>query len=287
MGIMGWRLDVVDELPDEFLDEFCQTVKTASNGEAVILGEVWENAAEKIAYGKRRRYFQGGQLDSVMNYPLRKGILSFILDKNAEALSDTLKSVYATYPKSVCDSLMNLLGTHDTERIITVLGEGKEDNSYLVNSVLANRKLTLSQRALASKRLKLAAAIQYTVYGIPSVFYGDEVGMEGYHDPFCRKPFPWNNEDKSILSFYKKLGKIRKENNKLFSEGDFYINDARAGFISYTREYLSDKIIIAANASECTREYLIKGNYINLLNNKQYDGFVEPYQAVVLKFVEK
>ena len=286
MGVMGWRLDVVDELPDDFLDEFCNTVKSASDGQAVILGEVWENAAEKIAYGKRRRYFQVGQLDSVMNYPLRNGILSLLIDKNAESLADTLKSVYATYPKSVCDSLMNLLGTHDTERIITVLGEERENNSYLPNNVLATRKLSVKQRKLASQKLKIAATIQYTVYGVPSIFYGDEVGLEGYHDPFCRKPFPWDREDLDILNFYKKLGAIRKENSCIFSEGDFYVNEVENSFISYTRECSGKKIIIAINASDTSKDYSIKGNFINLVDNRQYNGLLEPYQAVILKPLE-
>ncbi|MBR2354561.1 MAG: glycoside hydrolase family 13 protein, partial [Clostridia bacterium] len=173
MGIGGWRLDVADELSDEFLNEFRRTIKNASNGDAIIIGEVWENAAVKIAYGKRRQYFLGNQLDSVMNYPLRNGILAFLLEGNAEFLGDVLKEIYASYPHEVCNSLMNLLGTHDTERILTVLGEGNERNSDESNDVLAYKRLDARQYQRGITLLKLAAAIQFTVYGVPSVFYGD------------------------------------------------------------------------------------------------------------------
>ncbi|UKI12331.1 MAG: glycoside hydrolase family 13 protein [Oscillospiraceae bacterium] len=129
-GIAGWRLDVADELSDDFLDEFHASVRAAGAESArkpVIIGEVWENAAEKTAYGRRRRYLQGGQLDSVMNYPVRSGILAFVCDRDAEMLYDVLTELYASYPRPVSDSLMNLIGTHDTERILTVLGSEPGD----------------------------------------------------------------------------------------------------------------------------------------------------------------
>ena len=281
MGVMGWRLDVVDELNDQFLDEFCRTVKEASDSEAVVLGEVWENASVKIAYGKRRRYFRGGQLDSVMNYPLRNGILALLLRGDAVCLADTLKSVYSTYPKTVCDSLMNLLGTHDTQRILTVLGEGSEESSEL-NSILAHKKLTLEQKIDAIKKLKLAALVQYTVYGIPSVFYGDEAGLEGHHDPFCRKPYPWHDQNSDVLGFYKKLGEIRIKHHKLFAEGDFLVNYANAAFISYSRKTNEEELIILVNASEKSVEYKLSGRYYDVLNGNEYCNKLCGYSGAVL-----
>ena len=125
-GIAGWRLDVADELPDEFLDELRASAKEIDE-EAVIIGEVWENAADKVAYGKRRRYFRGRQLDSVMNYPLKNAIVYFCMWGDGETLYNTLTEIYASYPTCVSHKLMNLLGTHDTERILTVLGRDEED----------------------------------------------------------------------------------------------------------------------------------------------------------------
>lgn len=179
MGIDGWRLDVADELPDVFLDELRRRVK-AANKDALIIGEVWENAADKVAYGKLRNYLGGGQLDSVMNYPFKNAVLAFVLHGDDETLYNTLTEIYASYPTSVCGVLMNILGTHDTSRILTELSG--EDLSGLSNAELSHHKMSDDSRRLAVKRLKLASTLQYTVYGFPSVYYGDEVGVEGGHD---------------------------------------------------------------------------------------------------------
>lgn len=214
-GISGWRLDVADELSDAFLDEFYASVRAAGTDAGIVpavIGEVWENAAEKTAYGRRRRYLQGGQLDSIMNYPVRNGILAFTCDRDAETLYDVLTELYATYPRHVSDSLMNLIGTHDTERILTVLGSDPADYDR-PNRELATSRLSPEKRQSAAHRLKLASLLQYTVFGIPSLYYGDEIGLEGYHDPFCRMPFPWGELDDPIradlLAHYRALGALR------------------------------------------------------------------------------
>jgi glycosidase len=282
-GVAGWRLDVADELSDDFLDEFCQAVKQESNGEAIIIGEVWENATEKVAYGKRRKYLRGAQLDSVMNYPLRKGIMRFVLDGDAEFLSDILQSIYSTYPKTVCDSLMNILGTHDTERALTVFGKGDDETCDEAGSILAYKRLSSENKKNAIKKMKLATAIQYTVYGVPSVYYGDEAGLEGYRDPFCRMPYPWGKEESELVEFYRTLGKIREENRNIFAEGEFkvdYIDDA---LIVYTRSYLKDKICVIANASNTQVSYTLPGKWRSLVDGKRFDGNIDAYSAVILK----
>ena len=282
-GVAGWRLDVADELSDDFLDEFCQAVKQESNGEAIIIGEVWENATEKVAYGKRRKYLRGAQLDSVMNYPLRKGIMRFVLDGDAEFLSDILQSIYSTYPKTVCDSLMNILGTHDTERALTVFGKGDDETCDEAGSILAYKRLSSENKKNAIKKMKLATAIQYTVYGVPSVYYGDEAGLEGYRDPFCRMPYPWGKEESELAEFYRTLGKIREENRNIFAEGEFkvdYIDDA---LIVYTRSYLKDKICVIANASNINASFTLSGKWRSLIDGKRFDGNIDAYSAVILK----
>ena len=258
-GIGGWRLDVADELCDEFLDELRVSVKAASadrkDGPAVVIGEVWENAADKVAYGNRRRYLQGKQLDSVMNYPVRSGILAFIRDGDAQMLYHTLTELYASYPRCVSDALMNLIGTHDTERILTVLGSDYEDYDR-PNEELATARLSPERREKAARLLKLASTLQFTVFGIPSVYYGDEVGMEGYHDPFCRFPFPWHDLDDPIradlLTHYRALGDLRK--SKAFHGGDFRILHHGERHIAYERVATdgSDRVIIAVHRGEDT-----------------------------------
>lgn len=280
MGIGGWRLDVADELSDDFLDELRQTVKSASDGQGIIIGEVWENAAEKIAYSRRRRYLRGAQLDSVMNYPLRNGIISLLVDRDAALLADILKSIYASYPKCVCDSLMNVLGTHDTERILTVLGSQGEDVSELPNSAFVTKRLTKVQRELGIKLQKIAAAIQYTVYGVPSVFYGDEAGIEGYGDPFCRRTFPWGQECEELVSYYKRLGAIRSE-NPVLADGEFEIEYAEGARIVYTRTSDNSKLTVVVNASDEPFAYPSRSKS-DILSGKNYNGTVAPLSVAVL-----
>ena len=280
-GIGGWRLDVADELTDAFLDELREQVKLASNDEAIIIGEVWENAAVKEAYGYRRRYFRGRQLDSVMNYPVRNGILQFLLEGDAVFLADTLKELYATYPKSVCDCLMNLLGTHDTERILTVLGEGNERDFEATNDELAVKRLTEQQYARGVALLKMGAVLQYTVYGIPSVFYGDEAGLEGYHDPFCRRPYPWGRENEELLAHYRRLGQIRQE-HAVVADGDFRIERVDGGVLVYVREGWGERLTVAVNAGRFDVQYTMRGKHRDLLSGKRYDGILRAGDALIL-----
>ncbi len=281
MGIDGWRLDVADELTDEFLDEFRSTVKAASQEEGIVIGEVWENAATKVAYGKRRRYLRGKQLDSVMNYPVRNGILALLLQGDASFLGDTLKEIYATYPKSVCNCLMNLLGTHDTERILTVLGEGNERGEEESNEVLATKHLDDRKYRRGVALLKIAAAIQYTVYGVPSVFYGDEAGLEGYHDPFCRRPFPWGRENRELINYYKTLGQIRRE-HPVFADGDFRVILAEEARIAYVRNCESETVTVAVNAGAEPWSFTVDGVCRDLLTGKEFRGVVLPYSVLIL-----
>ena len=268
MGIGGWRLDVADELPDDFLDELRKTAHESSDGRAVIIGEVWENAAVKIAYGKRRRYFQGKQLDSVMNYPLRNGIVEFLKSGRAEMLYNALTELYSSYPRFVCDSLMNILGTHDTERILTVLGENYSPDES--NAELSVKRMSDEEKAKAVKYLKIASVLQYTVYGIPSVFYGDEAGLEGYHDPFCRRTFPWGREDEDLLAHYRKLGELRLS-EKAFDRGDFRILERGEETIAFERRRDDSTVIVAANRSAGYYVLAQNGKWLDLISGEIFE----------------
>lgn len=268
-GASGWRLDVADELCNEFLDELRVRVKSVDPS-AAIIGEVWENAAEKLSYGERRRYLQGRQLDSVMNYPFRNAVISFVRDGDGEQLYNTLTSIYGSYPKQVCNCLMNIIGTHDTERILTALG-GDPDIGY-DNASLANKKMTLQQREKGKQLLRIAAVLQYTIYGIPSLYYGDEAGLEGYHDPFCRKPFPWGNEDTELLNHYRLLGELRNT-HKAFDNGDFEIISHGTHHIAYKRSREGDEVIVAVNKGEDV-VIDIQGKYTDILTGIEYKNNV-------------
>ena len=281
-GIDAWRLDVADELNDDFLDEFRSSVKAASKGEAIVLGEVWENAADKQAYGVRRRYLQGKQLDSVMNYPLRNGILGFVLHGDGQMLYDILTEIYSSYPRQVCDALMNLLGTHDTERILTVLADA--DTDIMTNAELSEFRLTDEQRSIARERLMLASVLQYTVYGTPSLYYGDEAGVEGGRDPFCRMPFPWGREDAELIKHYKMLGELRK-NESVYASGEFEILDFGDGYFAFARSDDKDRIVTLLNAGQEDRLFSVPGIYKNIATNEQIcdNVMIEPMRFAILK----
>ncbi|MBE6573824.1 MAG: glycoside hydrolase family 13 protein [Ruminococcaceae bacterium] len=276
MGTGGWRLDVADELSDDFLHELRQNVKSV-DPDAVIIGEVWENAADKIAYGNRRSYFQGKQLDSVMNYPFRTALLEFILNGDSKALADELTDIYSSYPKCVSDCLMNIIGTHDTERIITVLGDKRYKE--LSNKELSDHYMTEAEYDKGIKLMKIASLIQYTVYGVPSVFYGDEVGLEGGRDPFCRRTYPWGRECKELLDHYKKLAKIRR--SPVFVKGDFKVTEYGDGYIVYQRTLDNTVLTVCANMSDTPVTLNIKGK--DMITGKDFIGRVAPISAVIIK----
>ncbi|MBR2474737.1 MAG: glycoside hydrolase family 13 protein [Clostridia bacterium] len=231
-GIDGWRLDVADELSDTFLEQLRKTARKI-NPESYILGEVWEDASNKIAYGKRRSYFQGTELDAVMNYPVRTAIIDFITTGNAEALASEASLLYRNYPKQVSDVQMNLLGTHDTERILNTLAF--DGSLEMTNRELSTYRIPNRTRKEATERVKLAAFLCYTLPGVPCIYYGDEIGMEGGRDPFNRMPFAYAKADKALLAYFRRLGAIRSSLS-CFKEGSFEIISSRDGLFLYKRD---------------------------------------------------
>lgn len=247
MGADGWRLDVADELPDEFLTGLRERVKAVSS-DAAVIGEVWENAADKVSYGRRRSYFCGGQLDSVMNYPLRSALLGYAEYGDAAFLADELLEIYSSYPRPASDVLMNIIGTHDTERILTLLGAPEKARSAggLSNAERAEVRLNADERSRGLARLRVISAIQYAVYGFPCVYYGDERGMEGLGDPFCRYPMVWDDRtETALVAHYRRLAEIRKY--PVFDRGDFELTRVHGGYIEFTRKKHT------ADGDECVR----------------------------------
>ena len=217
MGIDGFRLDVADELSDGFISDI-KSVLNEYNPESVLYGEVWEDASNKIAYDKRKQYYLGAELDGVMNYPVRKGILDFLTGSEPATLRYALGAVTNNAPKRIRDMQMNLLGTHDTLRILTALGGEKPQGRS--NDYLARARMNDLERGIAKRRLRMAYAILATIPGIPAIFYGDEAGLEGYQDPFNRMPYPWGKEDLNLIKYYKKIGEIRRSND-VYKDGEF------------------------------------------------------------------
>ncbi len=242
-GIRGWRLDVADELPDCFLDQIRLAVK-AEGEDKFLLGEVWEDATNKISYGARRRFLRGKQLDSVMNYPLAEAIIAYVTGGNARDLMDTVLDLLENYPPQTLRLLMNHIGTHDTPRILTRLGSRSPAPGNRAEQAVTH--LSDEEYAQGVRRLKLAAVLQYTLPGVPSLYYGDEAGLTGYGDPFCRAGYPWGKEDQSLLAFYRALGKMRR-NNPVFASGEFVPVCAQFGEIAYMRKKGNCLLLVAVN----------------------------------------
>lgn len=205
LGADGFRLDVADELPDEFIQRLRKKMK-AINKDSFLIGEVWEDASNKISYGIRRTYFTCGELDSVMNYPFRQLILSlFRREITAEKFEIGVMTILEHYPSQVLPCLMNSLSTHDTPRIRSELA------SFL-------------QEDTVERALYAAAFLQFLLPGIPCIYYGDEVGMAGERDPLNRRYFEWGKENGNLTEFYKKLGELRSENPVLQTGGIQFVS---------------------------------------------------------------
>lgn len=244
LGADGFRLDVADELPDEFLRLLRQRVKEIKP-DALILGEVWEDASNKIAYGSRRRYFTGAELDSVMNYPFRTAIINYVRGiDGGKGLRNTVMTIVENYPPEVVAANMNLLGTHDTPRILTALVDDFDGS----REEKAKRKLSRNQFDVAWERLLMASFLQYTLPGSPSIYYGDEACMEGYKDPFNRRPYPWGREEPDFLNHFKRLGRLRREHPAL-RLGDISFFTAEDKHLGFTRSYAGKTYRIYCNRS--------------------------------------
>lgn len=245
LGADGFRLDVVDELPDEFVRKLKKRLRVLKP-DALLLGEVWEDASNKRAYGVSRRYFVDGELDSVMNYPWQKGIVAFVRgEDDGSALGEGIMRLAENYPPEVLACVMNLLSTHDTMRILTVLG----GEYHASKAEWATARLSPEARALAVRRLHTAAFLQFMLPGMASIYYGDEVGMEGGADPFCRRYYPWSAGDESLRSFYAALCRVKNETQAL-KTGDVRVTEAGNGRLSFVRKTENQVVEVYVNQSE-------------------------------------
>ena len=256
LGADGFRLDVVDELPDSFVLRLKNRIRQLKP-DALLIGEVWEDASNKIAYNIRRRYFVDGELDSCMNYPFRTAILDFMREADDGALfKERVITILENYPPQVTLCNMNLLGTHDTPRILTALVDGFDGP----REILAKRSLSPNQRRIAEEKLLLAAFLQFMLPGAPSIYYGDEVGMEGGKDPFNRRTYPWGKENKFLLAFYRQLGKLRASEDAL-RIGKLRFSYAGDGLLHFIRSTENSKLHIYVNRS-CDPWDIAPGNVI-------------------------
>lgn len=212
-GALGWRLDVADELPDFFIRGIRDAMDGAGEeNQTVLIGEVWEDASNKIAYSQRRTYLLGHELHGVMNYPFKDAIIRYLSGQTrAEDIYRAMMSIKENYPKEAFYANLNSLSTHDTRRIRTELN----DNS----------------------RLRLAVIMLLTLPGVPSIYYGDEAGLYGERDPYNRATYPWGKEDQTVLAMYQEAIALR-QSDAAFTDGEFhpFFQGAVFGYLRVTRQ---------------------------------------------------
>jgi glycosidase len=210
---------------------------------------------------------------------MKNAILDYVKNGNVENFVSITNLILDQYPKSIQDNLMNILDTHDTIRVLTYLGA---DEDYEENLVDGKYVLSKEEKDKGLKLLKIATIMQYTVMGIPTVFYGDECGVEGMKDPYCRPPYPWGKEDLSLLEWYQKLGDLR--NHKALVNGDMKIIYAENSVLIYEREKDGDKVVVAINRSLEDFTFVLEKNMCNFETNEYLSGKVTicPGEAIVL-----
>jgi cyclomaltodextrinase / maltogenic alpha-amylase / neopullulanase len=231
-GIDGWRLDVPNEIDDDdFWREFRRRCR-AVNPEAYIVGEIW---------GEAGRWLQGDQFDAVMNYPVAKAILGFVAREvdaaevaksgykalphlSAEAFAAALTTELAAHPRPIVEAQLNLLGSHDTPRVARVL-QGDAD------------------------AVALAYLLLFALPGAPCIYYGDEIGLDGGHDPGCREAFPWARPDAwdhERLAWLRELAALRHAHPAL-ATGEVEVAYAHHGVVALRRRLGDDDLLVVAN----------------------------------------
>ena len=272
-GASGWRLDVVDELPGFFVKELRKNVKSV-NDDAVIIGEVWEDASNKTSYGEQREYFLGYELDSVMNYPLRSALIDLAKNRiDAVEFDRCIMSIKENYPKPAYYSLLNFLSSHDVERILTAVSDAPDKNS-VNKDFMANYKLCGELKETALKRVSQLVIMQMLLPGVPCIFYGDEIGLEGYGDPFCRGCMEWEKQNEDLKLWYKMAAALRKTSDA-YTKGEFetvYKLDYGYAFIRMLDE---DKHIVCANFGKNSQWFRLDiARYnIHILENEIFEEY--------------
>lgn len=243
LGASGWKLNIIDELPDEFIELIRRRIQEISN-EAVLLGDIWEDASNKISYSKRRRYLQGEEVHAATNYPLRESLINFTKGYiGADRFKQRIMSLYENYPRESFYGNINIIGTNDTERILTVLDENIE-------------------------LMRLLVVIQFTLPGVPLICYGDEAGVKGGKEPDNRKSYPWGKENEELIKFYQKIIGIRNSEIAL-KKGELNIFEVDSEVLAFERSYENERIIVLVNVSKemkLIKNINLKGIYVNLFN---------------------
>ncbi len=248
LGADGFRLDVADELPDRFIEQIRQAVKRAGQ-DKILIGEVWEDASNKVSYGARRRFLWGKELDSVMNYPFRTAILDYVRTADAMTFMSRVTEICENYPKPMLDQMMNMLSTHDTARAINTLLYGEAYRGW-TREKQASIQIRDNDYLRGVELLKMAFALQFTLPGLPCIYYGDEIGMQGFGDPFCRGFMRWDAPDVNLAAAVHEISAFRAQNRDVLAHGRLETLRNDSGLVAYLRCSESGTVFAAVNRSE-------------------------------------
>lgn len=212
LGASGWRLDVSDELPDAFIRAI-RRAALREKSDAIILGEIWEDASAKFSYGQYRDFIFGSTHDSVMTYPIQKALLGFLGNSHdARTMLSQIETIREHYPIEVFYANMTMLDSHDTPRTITVLAGEPDPGNREAQGKL---RLTAAQKKKGERLMAMGFLFLVGLPGTVSIFYGDEVGVEGYRDPYCRRTFPWEKVETGeplwLLEMVREIGQLRHD----------------------------------------------------------------------------
>ena len=249
LGASGWRLDVADELPDDFIADI-RAAMEQEKPDSILLGEVWEDGSNKIAYSRRRRYLLGSETHGLMNYPFRTAALGWLTGGDAADFREMMETIRENYPPAAFYGAMNFLGTHDTPRILTLLGARETPPTQAERAAY---RLSPEELAMGLARLRLGAMLLFTFPGSPTVYYGDEAGMQGFEDPLNRATYPWGCEDAALLALYRRLGQLRRGRTSLQSGSIAYLA-AEGGVLAILRQSGAERTLTALNAGDTPAE---------------------------------
>ena len=261
---------MADELPDWFIEKISRTV-SETKPEALLLGEVWEDASTKVAYSQRRRYLLGHELHGVMNYPFRTALLAYLQGGDADRFREAMETLRENYPPAAFYSAMNFLGTHDTARILTVLGAGEAPADKVARAAY---RLSPAERTNGTALVKLAALVLFTFPGSPTVYYGDELGMEGWEDPFNRGTYPRDGGDRDLLAWFTRLGRLRQRTPALQRGAIRYLYTS-GPLLAYAREDGDDQMVIVVNAGDAPAHLMLpweKASARDLLTEQHFSA---------------
>lgn len=246
-GASGWRLDVADELPDEFIRGVRRAVKY-QQPDSVLLGEVWEDCSTKLGPEGRRGYCNGDELDSAMNYPFLRAVRGFFRGEyDAYEMAEILQRIRENYPKPFYEACLNLLGSHDIGRAISAFA-GAPDSE----STPREQQLSFRPDADAIARAKIcyvsAVALAVMLPGVPCLYYGDEAGQTGSRDPFNRKTYPWDHADTELIASVSRLTNLRKTHTALQS-GHLRMGAVGKDLFAVVRYDENEVVVLVVNRS--------------------------------------